>query len=87
MDFLDLVKKRQSDRKYKNTPVDREKIIKCLEAARLAPSACNSQPWKFVVVDDPQLLPEMASAAEVCSAKSGNCGCRVGENEFYGTYR
>ena len=63
MDFLDLVKKRQSDRKYKNTPVDREKIIKCLEAARLAPSACNSQPWKFVVVDDPQLLPEMASAA------------------------
>ena len=63
MDFLDLVKKRQSDRKYKNTPIDREKIIKCLEAARLAPSACNSQPWKFVVVDDPQLLPEMASAA------------------------
>ena len=63
MDFLDLVKKRQSDRKYKNTPVDRDMIVKCIEAARLAPSACNSQPWKFVVVDDSQLLPEMVSAA------------------------
>lgn len=38
-------------------------VIKCLEAARLAPSACNSQPWKFVVVDEPELLKEMASAA------------------------
>ena len=58
-----MVNKRQSDRKYKKTPVDRELVIKCLEAARLAPSACNSQPWKFVVVDNPELLSEMASAA------------------------
>lgn len=63
MDLLELINKRQSDRKYSSTPVDRQLIIKCLEAARLAPSACNSQPWRFVVVDSPELLPSMASAA------------------------
>ena len=63
MEFQELINKRQSDRKYNNKPVDRNLIIKCLEAARLAPSACNSQPWKFVVVDDSTLLPQMADAA------------------------
>ena len=37
--------------------------MRCLEAARIAPSACNSQPWKFVVVDDPKLLAGMKEAA------------------------
>jgi len=35
----------------------------CLEAARLAPSACNSQPWKFIVVDDRQLKKKLSDAA------------------------
>jgi len=51
MDFMELVKKRQSVREYSGKPVPREIIEYCLEAARLAPSACNSQPWTFVVVD------------------------------------
>ncbi len=55
MDFMELVKCRQSCRQYLPDSVEREKIEQCLEAARLAPSACNSQPWKFVVVDDLQL--------------------------------
>ena len=64
MELLELIEKRQSDRKYDPArEVDRELILKCLEAARLAPSACNSQPWKYVVVDDKALLPEMAAAA------------------------
>lgn len=63
MKFQDLVNKRQSDRKYKDIPVDRNLILQCIEAARMAPSACNSQPWKFVVVDDKVMLGEMASAA------------------------
>jgi len=54
MSFLKLANKRFSVRKYKNTPVEREKILSCLEAARLTPSACNSQPWHFVVVDKPE---------------------------------
>ena len=63
MEFSELVLKRQSDRKYKDEAVCREAIVKCLEAARLAPSACNSQPWKFVVVEDKAALKEMSEAA------------------------
>ena len=54
MSFLKLANKRFSVRKYNNTPVEKEKILSCLEAARLTPSACNSQPWHFVVVDNPE---------------------------------
>jgi nitroreductase len=53
MTFLDLARARRSVREYLATPVERSKIEPCLEAARLAPSACNSQPWRFIVIDDP----------------------------------
>ena len=55
MNFFDLIKTRQSVRKYSGKPVEREKIEKCIEAARLAPSASNSQPWKYIIVDEPGL--------------------------------
>lgn len=61
MNFLELVKKRQSVRGYLNTPVERDKIERCIEAARMAPSACNSQPWKFIVIDDTDLKNKIAS--------------------------
>lgn len=64
MDFERLILTRQSDRRYTPDPVSREDVLKCLEAARMAPSACNSQPWKFIVVDDKEKLMEMADAAE-----------------------
>lgn len=60
MKFAELVKIRQSDRKYKKQDVEKEKIIQCLETARLSPSANNSQPWKFVVVDDPLKKEQVA---------------------------
>lgn len=63
MKFLDLVKKRESTRKYSSKPVSREMIDMCLEAARLAPSACNSQPWSFIVIDDERKKNEVAEAA------------------------
>ncbi|MFH1360359.1 MAG: nitroreductase family protein [Candidatus Omnitrophota bacterium] len=63
MNFLDLVNKRRSCRNYSSQPVEREKIKRCLEAARLAPSACNSQPWRFIVVQDPALKDQLADAA------------------------
>jgi nitroreductase len=63
MSFLDLVNKRYSVRNYKNTPVPREKINRCIEAVRLAPSACNSQPWKFVIIDDTEIIKELAKTA------------------------
>jgi len=63
MAFLDLVKHRKSVRDFLDVPVEREKIMTCLEAARLAPSACNSQPWKFIIVDDRQLKNRLCDAA------------------------
>jgi len=63
MTFLELVKRRKSTRKYSAKPVNRDIIAKCLEAAHLAPSACNSQPWYFIVVDNPELKKRIANAA------------------------
>ena len=63
MALLDLLKYRKSVRDFLDRPVEREKITICLEAARTAPSACNSQPWKFVVVDDPTLKNKLCDVA------------------------
>ncbi|OGS20627.1 MAG: hypothetical protein A2252_05280 [Elusimicrobia bacterium RIFOXYA2_FULL_39_19] len=60
--FLELAKKRFSARSYIDKPVEKEKINQCLEAARLAPSACNSQPWEFIVVDEPELKNRLADS-------------------------
>ena len=71
-DFLELVKARQSDRAYDITrAVEPEKLERILEAARLAPSACNAQPWKFVVVTDKEL-----------SQKVGKATAGLGMNKF-----
>ncbi len=62
-DFLSLVKARQSDRAYDiERPVEPDKLDRILEAARLAPSACNAQPWKFVVITDPDLAVKVGKA-------------------------
>lgn len=50
MEFDDLVKNRRSVRKYQSLPVDKQKILKVLDAANWAPSAMNRQPWEFLVV-------------------------------------
>ncbi len=50
-DFSSLARRRYSCRKYLPRPIGRESLLALLEAARLAPSACNRQPWEFIVVD------------------------------------
>jgi nitroreductase len=63
MTFLELVQNRQSVRSYDpDRPVEKEKLDRCIEAVRLAPSACNAQPWKLVVVTDPSVRAEVAKA-------------------------
>ncbi len=57
-----MAQSRQSDRAYEKRPVEREKLERILRAACLAPSACNAQPWKFVVVDDPELAVKVGRA-------------------------
>lgn len=63
MNIAELVRKRQSTRKYADKPVERELIDQCIEAARLAPSARNSQPWSFIVLDDPAVIKSVAERA------------------------
>ena len=58
--FNHLVTNRQSVRAYTNQPVDKEQLERILESARLAPSACNAQPWKFIVVDNPEIKNKLA---------------------------
>ncbi len=61
--MLELIRSRQSDRKYSDKPIEKEKLERILEAGRLAPSACNAQPWKFIVVTEPELLKKVAEAS------------------------
>lgn len=60
--FLNLCLQRRSVRRFSERQVEREKITRCLEAARLAPSADNGQPWRFVVFDDPEKKAALADA-------------------------
>jgi len=52
MDFMEVVRKRLSIRRYKTDPIPDELLNQVLEAARLAPSGGNGQPWHFIVVKD-----------------------------------
>ena len=62
MNVLELVSLRRSVREYRaDAPVPPEVIERCLEAARLAPSACNAQPWRFVVVNQEPLRSQVAA--------------------------
>ncbi|MEG2126083.1 MAG: nitroreductase family protein [Bacteroides sp.] len=71
-EFLQLVNARQSDRAYdENREVEADKLERILEAGRLAPSACNAQPWKLVVVTDKEL-----------AAKVGKATAGLGMNKF-----
>ncbi|MFQ6038105.1 MAG: nitroreductase family protein [Candidatus Aminicenantales bacterium] len=63
MHILEIVRQRRSIRRYLDRPVEREKILACLEAARWAPSADNVQPWRFLIVDDPEIRSRLAKQA------------------------
>ena len=63
MDVKEAISKRHSVRAYEDRPVPEEKLNRVLEAARLAPSASNMQPRKFVVVRDDRRRQELARAA------------------------
>ena len=55
-DILDILLSRRSIRHYSRQPVDRETLILLLKAAMSAPTACNSQPWEFIVVTEEEVL-------------------------------
>lgn len=61
--FMDLVQHRTSCRAYEPGPIPREHLERMLEAARLAPSACNKQPWRFVIVQDEAVRQRLINEA------------------------
>ena len=60
MKLLDICKVRESVRGYRTTPVEEEKLDYILETVRIAPSACNRQPWKFFVLKSADALAKAA---------------------------
>jgi F420 biosynthesis protein FbiB-like protein len=60
--LLDLIRARRSIRRYRPDPISRETIDRLLEAAILAPSAHNRQPWRFAVITSPASKERLASA-------------------------
>ncbi len=60
MDFLDLVKRRYACRKYTAQKVEREKLSQILEAGRVAPTGCNNQPQRLVVVESEEGMARLA---------------------------
>jgi len=63
MNILEIMRRRQSVRKYQATPVPDDVLARVLEAARVAPSGKNLQPWKFIIVRDPETKAKLAEAS------------------------
>ena len=63
MNFTELAKTRRSIRAYEKRDITREDLRLCVEPACHAPSACNSQPWKFIIVDDPSVRKDISQTA------------------------
>lgn len=59
MEFLELAKKRYSVREFENKPVEKEKLDKILEAGRIAPTACNFQPQRILVIQDKEQIEKL----------------------------
>jgi nitroreductase len=63
MTVFEAILQRRSIRRYRGQPVEEEKLLRILEAARLSPSAVNQQDWKFIVVREPALRSKLTKAA------------------------
>ena len=81
MDFYQTVSARKSIRSYRPDPVPDEVFNRIMEAARIAPSAKNIQPWKFIIVRAPKVRQELAIACNnqqsVAQAPITICGCAI----------
>ena len=72
MDFLEMMKNRRSCRSFiPGREISREDLLKIVEAGRLTPSGCNSQPWKFIVIDSPEAKEKLCDAVVVKGGLTG----------------
>ncbi|MFP4365412.1 MAG: nitroreductase family protein [Spirochaetia bacterium] len=63
MDLLEIIKTRRSVRSFTGESVPKKSLERILEAGRMAPSAKNRQPWRFIVIQDEALKGKIESAA------------------------
>ena len=75
MDFMEVIRKRRSIRKYKPDPVPEKVLNEVLEAARLAPSGSHLQPWHFIVVKDSQTKQKLGIYEWAAEAPVVIVGC------------
>lgn len=62
--FLELVNTRQACRDFNDLPLDKQTVYQIAKTAMLAPSACNSQPWKLYCVTQPDKVSEVTKAVQ-----------------------
>ena len=75
-DYFELVSSRESCRNYNpDRRPTREQLVKCIQTAQLAPSACNSQPWSYIVVNDPEKSPLVAAATQTAGLNKFTNNC------------
>lgn len=75
MQFMEVVRRRRSIRRYKTLPVPENVLTRILEAARLAPSAGNRQPWHFVVIKDEETKKQLGISSWAAEAPVVIVGC------------
>ena len=79
MEFEVMMKNRRSCRSYQDRAVSREDLVKIVEAGRLTPSGCNSQPWKFLVIDGEEATEKLRDALVL----EGGIIIRLDKDGFY----
>lgn len=72
MEVWEAIRGRRSIRRYKDELVDDEKIRKIIEAGIWAPSACNHQAWRFIIIDDSELLKELCRLGSASFLKNAH---------------
>jgi nitroreductase len=68
MSFIELAKRRYSERYFADTPLEEEKLYQILEAGRIAPTACNNQPQRFYVLKSSVALAKAAQLTHTYNA-------------------
>jgi nitroreductase len=92
MDFFETVRKRRSLRRFSDQPVAYEDILAMLEAATLAPSATNEQPWHFIVIRDRELKEGMRDVVNamvetsIAATEDESRRQRLSGMQFYSTH-
>jgi nitroreductase len=82
MDFLEIIKKRYSERKYENKKVEEDKLLKILEAGRIAPTGANAQPQRIIVVQQKESMDKLNKCANLYGAPLALIVCGDHKNSW-----